>query len=412
MRFRIRGIARLLLLFPCLLVSAAIPQLPDPIYINQDAGHHHLLFVTVRLQGGKDLTFYVDTGCPVTVLDKSLTPKLGKRLDIVEIFMQPRVQQSGSYRAPRLYLGHSELLTDSNIWTLDLNWFSTHTDRQIMGILGMDCLRHYCVQTDFKSGQMRFLDPAHLNPAELGQAYPLDLSTNAPYDGWPFIRCPGLLGGTNGIVYIDTGDNMDGEVEKNALKGHHLIRVASALTKGISGIPIAVPLKQCDWNGNTYTNLSVGRDRVNRLGISFLARHIVTFDFPGGKLYLKQISEGLREETLSVKVPGDVRSAAQLLIDLDNNGQLPGWSRTDHGTVSLASRSKYGGAVLGVLANTPLKSVTINFQKRGDSTVYRYTLHRWSTDGPWWLQKACQVDAHGKKIKEFPIAFPIALPST
>ncbi|HUA64702.1 MAG TPA: retropepsin-like aspartic protease [Alphaproteobacteria bacterium] len=411
MRFRVSWGVGSLLLFIQPLAAETVPPLPAPVNINQDAGCYNLMFVTVELQNGKDLPFLVDTGCPYTVLDQSLRSELGKRLDTAEVSMQPGVQKSGCYPAPRFYLGNTQLMTGSNVWTLDLSWASAVTGHHFMGVLGMDCLRHYCVQLDFKAGRMRFLDPAHLDITNLGQAFSLNLNTNAFNYGFPFIRGPGLLGGTNGIVYIDTGDNGDAEVKKEMVKGHHFIRFASVLTKGITGIPVAVPLKQCVWNGNTYTNLGIGRDRMDRIGIRFLARHIVTLDFPDRKLYLKQITTGPRERTLSVHLPGEVRAAAELLLDLDNNDQLPGWSRTDHGTVSLGSCSKYGGALLGVLANTPLKSVTINFQKRGDSTVYRYTVSRWSAQSEWLLQRAWQVDSNGKMIKEFPIAFPAFPPS-
>jgi len=45
-------------------------------------GHIHGVFVTLRLADGEKLLFLLDTGRPNTVLDKSLEPKLGKRLGI------------------------------------------------------------------------------------------------------------------------------------------------------------------------------------------------------------------------------------------------------------------------------------------------------------------------------------------
>ncbi len=38
------------------------------------------LYVTLHLESGQKLLFFVDTGMPYTVLDKSLESKLGKRL--------------------------------------------------------------------------------------------------------------------------------------------------------------------------------------------------------------------------------------------------------------------------------------------------------------------------------------------
>lgn len=407
MRIRISWAAGILVLFSHLLAAETVPPLPGTINLEQDAGCHNQLYITVESQEGTHLPFIVDTGCPYTILDRSFERELGKRLDTTEVWMQPRAQRAGCYAAPKLYLGGTVLMGGSNVWSLDLSWISSVTGHRVVGILGMDCLSHYCVQLDFKADQMRFLNPGHLDNANLGQEFPLALSTNDFIYGFPFIRCPGLLGGTNDFVYIDTGDDSDGEVKKEWVKGHHFIRAASFLTTGIFGMPMSVPLKQCVWRGNSYTNLAVGPAGVNRLGISFLARHIVTLDFPDRKLYLKQITTGPREKFLYVNVPAHVREAAQVLLDMDNNDQLPGWSRTDHGTVSLAFWPRFGRAVLSALAGDfPRNSVTINFQKRDDSTVYRYTVSRWSDRSEWLLQRAWQVDTHGKTVKEFPMAFP------
>lgn len=64
--------------------------------------------------------------------------------------------------------------------------------------------------------------------------------------------------------------------------------------------PDIVGLPRCVWNGATYTDLCLGNGKdspegesgENALGLRFLARHLVTFDFPHRTLYLKQISQG------------------------------------------------------------------------------------------------------------------------
>jgi len=78
----------------------------------------------------------------------------------------------------------------------------------------MDILRHYCIQLDFEAGKMRFLDPDHLNTAELGKVFPLTLNGDRP-----FIQHDSLLGGTSANPLIDTGFKTDGVVIMDALKG-------------------------------------------------------------------------------------------------------------------------------------------------------------------------------------------------
>lgn len=54
-----------------------------------------------------------------------------------------------------------------------------------------------------------------------------------------------------------------------------------------------VYLPECVWAGETYTNLNIQiHDHANMLGLTFLARHLVTLDFPKQTIYLKQTSAG------------------------------------------------------------------------------------------------------------------------
>jgi len=56
------------------------PPLPAETSLHKGAGRGDNLFVTLRLETGEELLFLVDTGSPCTFLDKSMDPKLGKRL--------------------------------------------------------------------------------------------------------------------------------------------------------------------------------------------------------------------------------------------------------------------------------------------------------------------------------------------
>jgi len=273
------------------------PQLPSDVAINKEAGCGGFLVVTLRLDGGEELPFVVDTGSPVTLFDKSLAPKLGKRLIDMSTWNFGAVQESGVYRAPKLWLGSTPLMTDSYISTYNFKRLSSRCGHRIMGILGMDCMRHYCIQLDFVAGKMRFLDSDKLNDAELGKAFPLTFSTegqNPPpmfADAGqnpirPLIQHTGLFGGTSTNSTIDTGDNIDGSIDEGTIKGHYLTRLIHFFIRFR-----AMRLPECVWNGETYTQLRVGQDKHdNRLGLRFLARHLVTFDFPNRVIYLKKTS--------------------------------------------------------------------------------------------------------------------------
>ncbi len=271
-------------------------KLPPEVAMNSNAGRGGLIFVTLKLGSGDQLPFVVDTGAARTLMDRSFEPKLGTRLGTANVSHFADTYVGGVYAAPKLYLGDALLVTATNIWTYDFtNQLTSRAGKQIKGILGMDCLKHYCIQLDFEAGKLRFLDPDHLDIEKLGKSFPITF----PRGGRPFIHHCSLAGGASAnpkmdsdrasgwsktrelpVTYalIDTGCSYDGRVETGALQGHD------------SG---NVLLQNCTWDGATYANLRVQvAEHANLLGLRFLARHLVTLDFPHRKLYLKQTSIG------------------------------------------------------------------------------------------------------------------------
>jgi hypothetical protein len=296
---------RFLVLFLFCLRAIAADQLPADVAINKDAGRGGHLIVKLRVENGEELPFLVDTGAPITLLDKSLEPRLGERVFTMPFYSSLGRQQGGIHAAPKMFLGGVPVKTDPYMATYDFSRAWIGRDR-IMGILGMDFLRHYCIQLDFQAGKIRFLDPGSLDLAELGKAYlmqpshkgqrfPRMFSTAGQNNSLPVIPHAGLLGGTNTTALIDTGANLDGDIDKTALKGHLFSRLVHFL------IPFrSLRIGQCVWDGHTYTKLRirtagksdpvVGAKEI--LGLRFLARHLVTFDFPRTTMYLKQTSVG------------------------------------------------------------------------------------------------------------------------
>ena len=97
----------------------------------------------------------------------------------------------------------------------------------------------------------------------------------------------------SGELLIDTGCYADGYVEpglfKAAVRGE---RDAAIPTKDVfKGKPSdVVEFPSCVWGGETYTDVIVGKGPQNLIGMRFLARHLVTFNFPEGVMYLKCVT--------------------------------------------------------------------------------------------------------------------------
>jgi len=258
--------------------------------MNQHAGRGDLLYVLVHLDDGQDLPFVLDTGSPATFFDSSLKPRLGRCLGSTTAWNFGTKREAGIYASPRLYLGNAELmLTGSNVLACDFRRESSvsGSDHPTMGILGMDVLEHYCVQLDFEAQKVRFLNPECLAPDELGRKFLLDPISD---DDRVFVSSPNLLADGKVKLLVDTGFQADGasngEVFDRIVQEHNL--------KMVSGCAL---FPKCHWNGGSYTNLII-LNGEGLLGLRFLARHLVTLDFPNRTMYLKQRRIGPLDNSL------------------------------------------------------------------------------------------------------------------
>jgi hypothetical protein len=384
---RISGICLSLLLLsscatsppPAVIVPAT--DLPAAVNINKDAGRGGMLFVTLRLDDGTEAPFMLDTGAGGTLFNKSLESKLGKRRGTERMTVWGGTGKASYYAAPRLYLGNTRLMTGRNVLIGDLPHQA--------GILGMDCLQHYCIQLDFAAGKMRFLKPGQVNAAELGTAFPLTFRGNLP-----FIHHGGLLGKSGTNLLIDMGCRIDGLEEKSAIKG------------------LAQILPDCVWDGATYTDVEIAAvEHANVLGLRFFARHLVTLDFPNRTIYLKQTSIGPPPGDSSMEIANaEMGAPAEFLEGLKENGRLPGLSKADEVAICVEGYANYApqpvttnGVAYGrAYFNTRHKSVTFDLLKKGDSSLYRYQVARTSAESPWDLRKAWRTDQTGHTIEEYP----------
>jgi hypothetical protein len=361
--------------------------------MNKDAGRGNHIIVALRLQNGPELPFLVDTGAEATLLDKSLEPQLGKRRATGTLWNFGVKHKSGVYSPPKLYLGSTLLSAGDVIFTIDLKRLSSRSTSQILGILGMDCLRYYCIQFDFEAARLRFLDPVRQDVTPWGRAFPMALSGLPRSHGeclLPSIDSSSLIGGPVAQLLIDTGYIHDGALESGMFQREVLqqrLRLAEDVVRSVDSQCVWFP--QCVWNSASYTNLLIGNGGTDfsrgngeaLVGLSFLARHLVTFDFPTRTLYLKQTSTGpLFDE--------NIRAAAEYFNNLKTTHQLPGWSENDDGTI-------YCHAHVNVAA--------FDGRKRGDSATYHYEFARASKDSPWKLQKAWRADQDYRSIRQYPV---------
>jgi hypothetical protein len=264
------------------------PRLPADVAMNRDAGHGNEIFVTIRLESGEELPFVLDTGTTWTVFDKSLEPKLGRRVHTATVWRWGVKEELGIYVAPKLYLGGARLMTDTTVVTDDFKQISSQVGHPIMGLLGMDVLANYCIQLDFEAGKIRFLDGGHANKKKWGRAFPLtDIG-----DGCMAIS--GNLAGVKGAgSVIDTGCDYDGWLTSPVFQQwtNQMQSPADGEARRPNGVLGGETYRHIDeMHGLGAESLADGDThmKLNGLGLHFLSRCVVTFDFPNRTMYLKR----------------------------------------------------------------------------------------------------------------------------
>jgi len=364
--------------------------------MNNDAGRGNWIVVTLRLKDGQKVPAIVDTGSPVTCLDNSMEPELGKCLDSGTYWDFGVSNSMNVYTAPRLYLQNTPLKqTGSNIFSFDCKPLATNADRSIMGILGMDVLANYCIQLDFAARKVRFLDDARADKRDWGQPFPLtDLG-----DGC-FTIGENLSGLKGAGSIVDTGCNYAGWLTPKLFR--QWTNQASPPAVGEPRSPNAVlagdKYQELDLESGPDALPSTGDTHIQfcGIGIRFLSEHLVTLDFPNRTMYLKRSSKWpLMDPNLETEVRSAANSSEKVVKALRHKRQLPGWSKHDS--------VQPGDADFHFRRDPGIESATWELKKNGDASVYHYTLTRTSKQTPWKLQKAWQTDDTGRVIENYPI---------
>lgn len=381
---------------PLIVPLSHIPakKLPGSVVMNDDAGRGNWIFVTVRMQDGEALPCVLDTGAFSTLLDKSLEPKLGRRIDSGTLRVFGAAHRMNQYDAPALYMGRMPLMmTGPYIFTDNLKSLSNYADRPVLGMIGMDILAHYCVQFDFVANKVRFLDGPRSDKREWGAAFPLT-------DGGDgcFSISQNLTGAAGPGSLIDAGCTYDGWLVPDLY--HQWTNRAAPPMKGEVRFPRAI---LC---GSVYTDVNMEGLRpklyssgdphlkLNGIGLTFLSRNLVTLDFPENTLYLKPVSRGpFVDQAMRRRANSEALSAVHFLTGLARQGHLPGWSAADQPAQSAKAIQFH--------FSYPHIVTVDDFRKKGDPSLYHYRVLRPSADGPWKLVKAWRTDARGNLTEKY-----------
>jgi hypothetical protein len=240
---------------------------------------------------GVDYQLLADTGSTMTSFDSGLSSLLiptGREAVMADANATATVPL---YRAPQGQIGNMVLPRLETVGCYDHNLKHHIATRKMSGIIGMDALHHFILRIDFDSAIVSILRSV---PADAGARLELDQAT-----GRPIVNA--TLGDRELTFVVDTGSNCygTGRIDKrdfDELVARGSLSVVDQVPvgtdfgvgirrAGVSSVPFVVG--RFRHAGLVFCDFERRQSRQkNTLGIGFLRRYTVTFDFPGRAVYL------------------------------------------------------------------------------------------------------------------------------
>jgi hypothetical protein len=172
--------------------------------------------------------------------------------------------------------------------TMDLSRFRVVSGHEIMGILGMDALHRFVVQVDVDAGKVRFLRTAGPEPGvplrltNEPQQAPCVVAKLAGAGEEQFILDTGMVGHGSGALKAELFEALATSAKLHPLK---MSFDESAAGKSVqpNGRVEAFAVKEFN-----HRDLIFAKQKANLLGLNYLSRYLVTFDFPNRTVYLRK----------------------------------------------------------------------------------------------------------------------------
>jgi hypothetical protein len=263
-------------------------------------GYPLLVPVTIA---GKTFRFSVDTGASGNAFDRKLRPLLGGVRPSGRIQSVVGRANFGVYDAPEAKLGRLLVRRPpphptAEACCFDLSYYRLGTGDDVQGLLGISFLKDYVVRLDFDEGKLFFLSSVGSDP---GKSLPLNLETGTPRVRAHFGEdieasfdvCTGRLGasgmlGTELMNILERNGRLtarEGNIESN---GQGLFK---SRTFDVNSFGLSV------FRHSHLQFVKGPKGPTNVLNLPYLARYIVTFDFPRRMMYLKPSRNFARRES-------------------------------------------------------------------------------------------------------------------
>lgn len=236
----------------------------------------------------REYPFLVSTGLVTTVIDNSLREKL--ELTKLELKGPAGRGGQGGERFGGLHaaIGNIPLEFPGGVESGSFAAMHEKLDLPCVGELGMDVLRRYVVQIDFDEGKLRLLSAVPSGAGESLRITPMGAEGGAPMIS---VTIPGVPAEKFIVHTARAANSLElchelfsrlEEKEKLAVLVQDKGTTRSAGVTYQCGRLPAVQIGKAK-----HDDLFVNTGEHNAVGLAYLARYVVTFDFPRNRLYWK-----------------------------------------------------------------------------------------------------------------------------
>jgi predicted aspartyl protease len=239
---------------------------------------------------GEEALFVIDTGASMTILDRRFENRLGKRRDDARPVQTPTgIISMASYDSPvmKIVTGDTEMdLSVAAVGIADLRIFLTATDQPIAGFIGMDFLKKHVLRVNIDEGYAALVHAPRDTPAEMKHISfdKLNLPTvRLRISDDQFHEFPLDTGNCNQCLSLGLP-----LFRKLKQKGR-IIADGGSVVVGAAGFANAQPgfLDHAEMGNIVLRNVVVSSGQLNLIGLQFLERFEVEFDFPNRKAYFR-----------------------------------------------------------------------------------------------------------------------------
>ena len=236
---------------------------------------------------GEKYQFVLDTGCNLSIFDISFRERLGEAVKRQDSLTPTGVRSFEFFAAPELKIGHRSpeaFRSRDNVACADLSQAREAGRGDEMGIIGMDFLKSHVVRINFDKGIAQIKRTAIDN-----QGSPVRIQMNSER---PWMRLAVSNDGNHNFL-IDTGNV--GEIYLNSKLFNRLSLRGRIVLKAVSrgaeiGKEIVIRtgvLDSLEFGDYRINNVRVCEGTENSVGLNFLSRFDVEFDFPNRTAYFK-----------------------------------------------------------------------------------------------------------------------------